>query len=530
MATTMTKKDAMNNALKESGILQHYENILGCITEAGSATALQHIQNIQTDRQTLLCRSAYIDRLQHALHDKPAVADNIKAALQKAAAAEKILSTIDLSGSSSDLEKEATAQIYFNGTITKPLNSIPYIVMTLAALKIYVAPLLALCLPLIMFVMPYIFLTTLMKTDIPWETYKSILFRFVLGIDASEPWSLKQVMKLVWGLASFGQGILQPVFTAFHTWKLRATFKGQADAIREYTEATAELSRLYRSIVPCREPYMPSLPSDPYVAIHWWSNEITVVEHYRCLVGWYDMMYALGSNRRWKPVAWTSASVSVSVSTMKGVYDVSIAESTAVKNDVSLDGHTLITGPNRGGKSSVMRGVLQAIICAQTYGAVSNADQITMTTPYSALYTRLVSADRPGASSLFESDVIFALDVLRGCNSEPHPLVMIDELFHSTNPSDAETSAAYFLQQLWKNTGRASSLISTHMFGLLDIAPDHVGRLCVYATMEQDGAIKYTYSVRRGICKLSSVSEVWSSFISSANSERVSNVSEKESR
>jgi DNA mismatch repair ATPase MutS len=117
---------------------------------------------------------------------------------------------------------------------------------------------------------------------------------------------------------------------------------------------------------------------------------------------------------------------------------------------------------------------------------------------------------------------MFALDVIRGLGSaSANPFVMIDELFHSTNPSDAERSAAYFLRQLWASSG-ATSLISTHMFGLLAAAPDHVNRKCVYATQAPDGSIDYTYSVRDGVCMVSSVGEVWESFIAKYKSSAFS--------
>jgi hypothetical protein len=390
---------------------------------------------------------------------------------------------------------------------------IPYIVMALAAFKIYVAPVLALCLPLIVFIMPYVLLTSVMNMPVPWETYKNILSRVVLGIDPSEPWSLKQVMKLVWGLASFGQGIIQPSITAYHTWKLRSSFLEQGLAVQAYVGASRAAAELYGSIMPYRAPYFPPVPADPYVALEWWKTEKTVVEHYRSVLGWIDVAIVFGSDRTWRPVCWVTTK-SEPITTIRGFYDVNIPINKAVRNDIVIRGHALVTGPNRGGKSSVMRGILQAVLSAQTWGVVHNADDVIMTTPYSAFYTRLVSADRPGVASLFESDVHYALDVLRGCAGECSPFIMIDELFHSTNPADAEASATYFLRQLWK-TG-ASSLISTHIFNLLEKAPASVGRLCLNASKRADGTIEYTYMLGQGTCTVSSVGEVWTSVSASA--------------
>lgn len=520
--------DYNKHALTESGLTAA---VVETITGAGAEEAGRQLAHIKTERRELAARSSYIRYSQKVCEEKPAVVRAIQDHLRTAAGAEKILA--DISADVKTVEKEAEAQIYFSGTVTRPLNMIPYIVMALAAFKIYVAPVLALCLPLIVFIMPYILLTSVMNMPVPWETYKNILSRFVLGIDPSEPWSLKQVMKLVWGLASFGQGIIQPSITAYHTWKLRSSFLEQGLAVQAYVGATRAAAELYGSIMPYRVPYLPPVPADPYVALEWWKTEKTVVEHYRSVLGWIDVMVVFGSDRAWRPVRWTAVGENDSTgqTMIRGFYDVNIPINKAVRNDIVIRGHALVTGPNRGGKSSVMRGILQAVLSAQTWGVVHNADDVLMSTPYSAFYTRLVSADRPGVASLFESDVHYALDVLRGCagvceKSRSHsrsPFIMIDELFHSTNPADAEASATYFLRQLWK-TG-ASSLISTHIFNLLEKAPASVGRLCLKASKRTDGTIEYTYRLGEGTCTVSSVGEVWTSVSASQSvsaSERVS--------
>jgi DNA mismatch repair ATPase MutS len=86
-----------------------------------------------------------------------------------------------------------------------------------------------------------------------------------------------------------------------------------------------------------------------------------------------------------------------------------------------------------------------------------------------------------------------------------HCLVCIDELFHSTNPPDAEISAKLFLQQVW-NVPNVKSLISTHIFSLCELNSGPQ-QFCVPAT-ESDGNIKYSYKFSPGTCTLSSVQEV----------------------
>jgi DNA mismatch repair ATPase MutS len=87
-------------------------------------------------------------------------------------------------------------------------------------------------------------------------------------------------------------------------------------------------------------------------------------------------------------------------------------------------------------------------------------------------------------------------------------LVLIDELFHSTNPPDGEKSAQIFLSRLWPNMN-VVSCISTHVYRLVEDADDSIQKLCCLATVNNnDNSIEYTYTLREGVCRVSSVKEV----------------------
>jgi hypothetical protein len=491
------------HALAESGLLADgvLERILPCKTDAGASTARSWLAGCTTSASLLKSRAAVVRRIQA----DPTHTETLAPVLENARAAEEVLKELQAEEESA-LSSEADAQIYFKGEYTRPINEIPYVIALFTAFKIYMAPFLALCMPLILCVMPYVLLTGLMNVPIPWETYKLILFQYILGINPQEPWSLKQIMKLVWTLASFGQGIIQPILTAFNTARLRNTYHRYADAIRSYAESVRQCADFYKQHG-LRKPKLPPLPADSYVLVEWWRREKTVGMHYRELLGYYDLLYTLGSDQRWVPVQFGKNEKM----NIRGFYDMALDDARAKSSNIVLGGHNLITGPNRGGKSSALRGMLQAVLCTQSFGACWRA-QVFLGKPFRRIYTRLVATDMPGAKSLFESDVAFALDVLKGARSAQGAhsgsvLVMIDELFHSTNPRDAELSAAHFLRQLWR-TG-AHSMISTHMFQLLPAAESAGVRLqCVPAWMMPDG-LKYSYSVSPGVCTVSSVAEVW---------------------
>jgi DNA mismatch repair ATPase MutS len=184
-----------------------------------------------------------------------------------------------------------------------------------------------------------------------------------------------------------------------------------------------------------------------------------------------------------------------------------ISPTIAKKSSVSFtskSNHSLLTGPNRGGKSSNLRAILQCVLWAQTYG-------VTPATSYKGkLFDWIISSlrveDRPGTSSLFEREIEIATSILK--RNRGRGLVLIDEIFHSTNPPDGEKSARIFLEKLWKKKN-ILSCVSTHVYSIVETSPTEVQKLCAYAEEDGDNSdIWYSYILQTGICKVSSVNEV----------------------
>ena len=86
-------------------------------------------------------------------------------------------------------------------------------------------------------------------------------------------------------------------------------------------------------------------------------------------------------------------------------------------------------------------------------------------------------------------------------------IVLIDELYHSTNPPDALRSCQIYCNKLW-NKSNVVSVISTHLFELVEKADAHIQRLCCPATIDDKGDIHFEYTLNTGICKVSSVDEL----------------------
>jgi DNA mismatch repair ATPase MutS len=162
----------------------------------------------------------------------------------------------------------------------------------------------------------------------------------------------------------------------------------------------------------------------------------------------------------------------------------------------------LLTGPNRGGKSTYCKAIGLAIVTAQTWG-FAYAESMTWS-PFATVLTALEPCGKLGHCSTFEAEIEFAKNVLR--STETPAFVMMDEIFHSTNAHDGVAASKVFLSQLYEKPDTIS-IVSTHYAELTTIYKGRVSAQQLVAT-ESDGVLTYTYKVAPGVSSLSSVMEI----------------------
>ncbi len=401
--------------------------------------------------------------------------------------------------------KTAEGQIFFTGEHTKGLNLIPYVVAVCVWCKVWIAPALALLTPIILFCMPYVVLTTVMDMSMTWDTYTTMMKHMVFGIQAGEPWKLKHYGQAMWTLISVGQSMATPFFTSIHTYALDQTVCKRGDAVIRFADFTKQVHTQFQSIglLQGDQWVCPTPPMEPREAAAWMDQEPLAMRQLQRIAGHCVLFTTLARDKSWHPVTWTGSHTPLYLTNM---CDLAISSDRAVVSNVSLESHSLLTGPNRGGKSSSLRAILQQVLLGQTFGFTKGA--MGSWKPFQQIFTRLKSRDTAGKESLFEMEVRFASDILKSVRSRKHSLVCIDELFHSTNPPDAEISATVFLKQLWQFDS-CKSIISTHIFKLCELPHSiPLQTFCCDATINPDESIDYSYRLTSGVCRVSSVREV----------------------
>jgi|GEM_PF-1068650 hypothetical protein len=177
----------------------------------------------------------------------------------------------------------------------------------------------------------------------------------------------------------------------------------------------------------------------------------------------------------------------------------------AVPNTISLGDPTrniLLTGPNTGGKSTVIKGIMLATLCAQTLGIVPA--QACSLTPFAAFntYSR-VEDDIEHELSLFAAEVKRANHLKQKIKNLPKGefgLTIIDEMFRGTAPDNAE-QLSYQYAIDFGNCSNSMCLMATHYPKLIDLEKATQEKYHNYKVEIEklpDGTLKRNYKLVRG--------------------------------
>ena len=420
---------------------------------------------------------------------------------------ETIIRALD-PATASESQTEGWSQILFTGELAS-FNFIPFLLMYVAISKVFIAPLIAWTMPFMSFILPFLALKFIYRLPITWDMYWAQMKPMLFG-KGDQPFSIGTLLQ--WGsmLFSYAHGMYLPYTNAVHCHKIDQQMITGAKAVVDTIRKLREISDTWVSLG-LRKPWTfpdPSDLGDDRQVLAWLVQDKNLLPQIYRAIGQVEICAAICSNETLVPVEWTSSSIPMCK--MSEAIDPLLSEDKRVPFTLvmgPLEHHVICTGPNRGGKSTFLRSVLTNLVLAHTWG-IAFADRCIMT-PVEWVISSLRLEDRPGQASLFEREVSVAGDIVKRIrDGKTRGWVIIDELFHTTNPPDAATASQIFLRQLWQSN-LVTSIVSTHLFSHAEEAPANVQRLCVDSSMnEETGQIDYKYQVIEGINKMSSVEEL----------------------
>jgi len=381
-------------------------------------------------------------------------------------------------------------------------------------------PLMSFLTPILIWILPYILLKFVYLLPISQEQYTSIIKKVFFGVSplesdevaASKPITLQGIAQYCIFGFSLVQSMVQPIQNAMHLYKtdsvcysIGSKIIELRNIVRELRKGLGEFNGPHAKLSHALE----SLPENDirrtFISIHEYPHPLHVV---LSDITRLECMWRMACFSKLNPVVFKRDIFQIT----DGI-DLSLdgVEPVASTIQLSLHGrpHTVLTGPNGGGKSSFLRSVLQNVLLAHSYGMAPAKE--TFIPRFLWVASGIQLRDTPGKLSMFETEVKFAADCIKTAKRDGPGLVLFDELFHSTNPPDGIRTANLFLKELW---GQADifSVVSTHVFPLIKEAPKNVMPICCPATQLESGDITYSFAVQPGVCEVSSVHKVWERF------------------
>ena len=187
----------------------------------------------------------------------------------------------------------------------------------------------------------------------------------------------------------------------------------------------------------------------------------------------------------------------------KKLYYASLINEDPVKNNVNLKKHTIITGPNAAGKTTLLKSTLFNVILSQQLGC--GFYEKASVAPYHYIHCYLNIPDTSGRDSLFQAEARRCkqiLDNITNSGSDETHFCIFDELFSGTNPYEAVGSAYAYLEYLttFKNV---KFMLTTHFISLCKKMKSNKRIInCNMEVIKNEDTIAYTYKFNEGISNI----------------------------
>ena len=502
--------------LQDATNMEALTEFVGIRTKAGAQALTEKTGHWISNSAQLEQRSAEFAILQTYTKTHPTFRKTLEGQFSELQTIETDLEA--LIAKASDLETEAFNELLFLKDWSKPLNAVPFLLVLWSLLRVYIFPGMSLLMPVAMLILPFIIIRFFFQLPITLGHYSSLLSAIVSGQVTSvltmkapppaeesttSPIDIMQLLKTGLLAGTVVQSFLQPYWSFLHLSSIDTIIQKKADSLLQFQTLYSSIQETLKGsgFTLSANPFAPEI-ADARQLVAQAQLHPTYLRLALKKLGSIEALFCLARSDL-TPVQWQqSATPSLE---LRNAFDYRVSND-CVRFNVHLgsaSAHALLTGPNRGGKSTTLRAILSSCLLAHTYGCAF-ASSASMT-PFQTLYACLTAEDLPGKKSRFEREIEFTAMTLKP--SAGHSLVLLDELYHSTNPPDAALACAQYTKQLWLKSNTLS-VISTHLFEFVEQAPPSVQRLCCPATVREDQSITYTYRLSEGICKVSSVNEL----------------------
>jgi DNA mismatch repair protein MutS len=180
----------------------------------------------------------------------------------------------------------------------------------------------------------------------------------------------------------------------------------------------------------------------------------------------------------------------------------------AVANTIELGNNAasrncIITGPNAGGKSTLIKAIGINVLMAQSLGIA--AARRCVLTPFNFVATYLnITDDINSGNSLFKAEVLRTQELIMALGALPpgqHGLLIFDEVFNGTTPKEG-SAAAFAVAEHLGTLRNGITIVATHfekLTTLTDLPDCSYKNYKVTVKINDDGSLNYPFKLKPGI-------------------------------
>ena len=431
---------------------------------------------------------------------------------------------------------------YVEWDVLKSLNNSPGFLQILSMVNM-ISPALSLVAPILFFIIPFVLLRIRgipITFSIYLQTLKEIAKHHFIGkaLTNISSLSLDKLIYMVVGAGFYFYQVYQNVLLCTRFYKNIMKIYEQMRVMRHYLGQTIEKMHRFVEFAKskktyhgfCKTVYQHRLILEQYYGelsgirdsstfmskmggvgyllkcyyeMHSNSAYETSIRYSFGFEGFLDNLCGVSRNIQEGAISFAEYDTSKSCKFIKQYYPI-YAGKTHVKNTCALDKKIIITGPNASGKTTLLKTTSINVIFSQQVGC-GFYESCTMN-PYSHIHSYLNIPDTSERDSLFQAESRRCkeiIDVIRDTSPESRHYCIFDELYSGTNPKEATKSAYAFMKYLTKYDN-VDFILTTHYTSIcskLKKCPQ-IANYKMDATVDDLGALTYTYKMKRGISKI----------------------------
>lgn len=403
--------------------------------------------------------------------------------------------------------------VYFQSLMLAPLNRSKFALTAYNIYRIIISPITGILSPIIYFVIPYLVLIFKYNIKIGFFQYLSFTVKsLILGSDIlthlNGSFAIVKYLSMITTALFYFQNIFNSIDLSSLLWKLVTKIYKHTNNVIEFINSSKELLGIYGHVPTLDSPlrvqsaFLSCFLFDHFGRQLNYFKQCSRPQLHELLKQIYEIDYKtnllnLLGNGFSLPTYVKSDRPTISA---QGIWHPSLAPY-AVPNNLTNLQNTIITGPNAGGKSTLLKAVLTNIVLAQTIGVVSAKEFIL--SPFKYISSQISIPDCKGKESLFQAEMYRCkekLDIVRTLPENDFMFIAMDEIFNSTNPLEGISGAFAVLKKLAEYPN-AIVMITTHFLYLTKLK-EH-GFVCkkMNVIQEHGKPITFPYKMENGISR-----------------------------